>query len=317
MAVDCLCAGILFADVVGSPIDRAPDAGQLVAAERIQLSLGGCASNAALDLARLGVGVGAAGCVGDDVFGQFVADTLARGGVDTGGLRRVADINTACTMIVNVRGQDRRFVSSVGANARMTVADIRADWLAAAKVLYIGGYLMLPGLETPALAELFRRARQAGCRTVLDVVYIGSPNSLDALRLVLPETDVFLPNDDEAALLTGQHDPLAQAEAFRQLGAETVVITCGARGCVLVGPRVRLRAGVYATEFVGGTGAGDAFDAGYIMGLLQGDDEAGCIRWGAALGASCVRAVSATESVFNRAEATQFMRENVLPIESI
>ena len=317
MEIECLCAGILFADVVSSPIERAPDAGDLVPAERIQLSLGGCASNAALDLARLGVKVGVAGCVGNDVLGQFVSDTLAQGRVATGGIQRVAGINTACTMIVNVRGQDRRFVSSVGANARMTVEHIPTDWLRQAKVFYLGGYLMLPGLERTEVRSLLRAARAAGCKTVLDLVYIGSPNSWDALALLLPETDVFLPNDDEAAALTGQHDPVAQAEAFRKLGAATVVITQGEKGCVWVGEGLRLRAGVYPTEFVGGTGAGDAFDAGYIMGLLQGEGPEGCIRWGAALGASCVRSVSATDGVFDRAEAEAFMRQHALTIERI
>ena len=314
MPIDCLCAGILFADVVGSPIERAPEAGELVPAERIHLSLGGCASNAALDLARLGVQVGVAGCVGEDVFGQYIADTLARGGVDTAGLARVGGINTACTMIVNVRGQDRRFVSSVGANARMTVEHIPDAWLREAKVFYLGGYLMLPGLETAAMADVLRRARAAGCKTVVDVVHIGSPNSMDALAKILPETDVFLPNDDEAVALTGRQEVCAQADIFRKMGAASVVVTQGERGCVLVSQNVRLRAGVYPTEFVGGTGSGDAFDAGFIMGLLQGEAPDGCIRWGAALGASCVRSVSATESVFTRHEAEAFMREHELTI---
>jgi sugar/nucleoside kinase (ribokinase family) len=315
MAIECLCAGILFADVVGSPVERVPEAGELVPAERIQLSLGGCAANAGLDLARLGVRVGVAGCVGDDVLGQYISDTLARGGVDIAGIRQVSGINTACTMIINVRGQDRRFISSVGANTRMTVEHIPTAWLREAKVFYVGGYLMLPGLETQAMTELFRTARANGCKTVLDVVYIGSPNSLDALALLLPETDVFLPNDDEGKVLTGHDDPLAQAQAFRRLGAATVVITQGEKGCLLVSDGLRLRAGVYPTDFIGGTGAGDAFDAGYIMGLLLGEEPLGCIRWGAAMGASCVRSVSATESVFNRAEAEAFMREHALPIE--
>jgi sugar/nucleoside kinase (ribokinase family) len=197
----------------------------------------------------------------------------------------------------------------------MTVEHIPDAWLRQAKVIYVGGYLMLPGLETPALRQLFERARQSGCKTMLDVVYIGSPNSMDALRTVLPATDVFLPNDDEAALLTGEHDPVAQAEVFRRMGAATVVITRGEQGSVLVSEGLRVRAGVYPTTFVGGTGSGDAFDAGYAMGLLLGADPAGCIRWGAALGASCVRSVSATDSVFTRPEAEAFMREHELPIE--
>jgi len=314
--IDCLCSGILFADIVCSPIKHVPEEGQLVVAERTQLSLGGCASNTALDLARLGIKVGVAGCVGDDGFGQFVLDTLNRGEVDTSRICRVPGINTASTMVINVAGQDRRFISSLGANTRMTVEHIPADWVRRAKVFYVGGYLMLPGLETEGMVERFRMARSAGAKTVLDVVYIGSANSLDALKLILPETDVFLPNDDEAAVLLGRHDPLEQAKAFRELGAGTVVITQGEKGCLLLGDSVCLRAGAYPTQFVGGTGAGDAFDAGYIAGLLSGEDPAGCLRWGSALGASCVRSIGATESVFNRAEAEAFMREHELKIEA-
>src|SRR5437773_957136 len=72
----------------------------------------------------------------------------------------------------------------------------------------------------------------------------------------------------------------------------------------------------YRVPFVGGTGAGDAFDAGYIMGLLRGEGPESCLRWGSALGASCVRAIGATESVFTRGEAEAFMRENELEIKA-
>jgi sugar/nucleoside kinase (ribokinase family) len=74
----------------------------------------------------------------------------------------------------------------------------------------------------------------------------------------------------------------------------------------------RVEAGVFPTEFVGGTGAGDAFDAGFIAGLLRGLDLRGCLTWGAALGASCVRSISATGSVFTRDEAEAFLARNPL-----
>jgi len=315
--IDCLCAGILFADVACSPIDHLPAQGELVVTERVQLCLGGCASNAALDLARLGVRVCAAGCVGDDSFGRFVRETLDNGGVDTRAIREVPGINTATTMIVNVRGEDRRFISSLGANAQMRADHIPLEWSSAAKVLYLGGYLMLPGLETEQLAELFRAARKAGTKTVLDVVYIGKEDSRRALETILPETDVFLPNDDEARAITGKDDPVEQAEMFRQMGAGTVVITLGSRGSLLVSGSERLRAGVYPAQFVGGTGSGDAFDAGFIAGMLAGEDAAGCLRWGSALGASCVTAIGATESVFDRQQAEQFMARHQLKIERL
>ena len=166
------------------------------------------------------------------------------------------------------------------------------------------------------MVQLLRTARKGGTKVLLDVVGLADRASFDRVALMLPETDVFLPNDDEAAALTGLSDPLRQAERFRDAGAQTVVITQGERGSLLVGDGVRLRAGAYPSEFVGGTGSGDAFDAGFIAGLLAGEDPAGCLRWGSALGASCVRSIGATESVFNRQEALAFIKEHPLEIET-
>ncbi len=316
MAIDCLCAGILFADYVCAPIARIPEPGELVPTDCLGIALGGCASNAGLDLAKVGVRVGVSGCVGDDFAGEFVIETLAAGKVDTSGIHRIAGPGTAGTMVINVKGQDRRFISTPAANTRFTVAHIPVDWVRQAKVFYVGGYLMMPALETDAFVELLSAARASGAKTVLDVVLLGT-DYWDRLAKVLPETDVFLPNDDEAALVTGLKDPVEQAECFRRAGARTVVITLGSRGSILASDRLRLRAGVYPVEFVGGTGSGDAFDAGYIVGLLDGEDPAGCLRWGSALGASCVRSTGATESVFNRAEAEEFMRRHELRIERL
>ena len=174
---------------------------------------------------------------------------------------------------------------------------------------------MMPELETEEMVELFRAARAAGTKTILDVVLYGDEPYWDRLAPLLGETDVFMPNDDEAALITGLDDPLAQAERFREAGAATVVITQGEKGSLLVSDDLRLRAGVYRVDFVGGTGSGDAFDAGFIAGMLAGEDPAGCIRWGSALGASCVKAIGATEGVFDRAEAEAFLEKHPLEIE--
>ena len=317
MGIDCLCAGILFADHACTPISKIPDAGELVPTDRTQLGLGGCASNAALDLAKLGVKVGVSGCVGDDVFGNLIIGELDHCNVDTSGIHRLPDIHTASTLIINVEGQDRRFISTPGANARFTVEHIPNDWVRQAKVLYVGGFLMMEELENEKTVDLFRTARAGDTKTVLDVVLLGGREQIKALKPILPETDVFLPNDHEAAVLTSLTDPIEQAEFFRDLGAKMVVITKGSEGAILLSDNVRIRSGVYPTEYVGGTGSGDAFDAGFIAGMLSDQDPASCLRWGSALGASCVRAIGATESVFTRLEAEAFIKEHDFKIQAI
>ncbi|MBX3415040.1 MAG: carbohydrate kinase family protein [Pirellulales bacterium] len=317
MKIDCLCAGILVADHLSPPLDRLPRAGELILADALPLEIGGCASNVALDLIRYGLSVGVLGCVGQDAFGRFIIDTLAQGGIDTSGLREIAGVPTSGTLILNVRGEDRRFIHTIGANGHLRAEDISLDQIRQAKVFYVGGYLLLDSCDPERLAELFRAARVAGVQTVLDIVLPGAGDHWPRLAPVLPETDVFLPNFDEALAITGLDDPMCQAERFVAAGARTAVITCGGDGTVLVSQTNRLRAGVYPVEFLGGTGAGDAFDAGYIAGLVAGGDERECLRLGSLLGASCVRGLSATASVFTRAEAAEFAVRYPLAIETI
>lgn len=315
MDVECLSAGIFVADHLSPPLDHLPVAGELILVDDLPLKIGGCAANTAIDLARIGVKVGAVGCVGCDAFGRFVIETLSAGGVGIEGLRQVEGVPTSGTLIVNVRGEDRRFIHTMGANAALRVADIPLDAVRRAKVLYIGGYLLMSSFEPEPLAALFEQARNWGVRTVLDLVLPGAGDHWSRLEPVLAETDVFLPNYDEARAITGLDDPVKQAERFLAAGAETAVITCGGEGTVLVRAGERWRAGVYPVEFVGATGAGDAFDAGYIAGLVAELEPRDCLVWGSALGASCVRSIGATESVFDRDEAVRFMQRHELKIE--
>jgi sugar/nucleoside kinase (ribokinase family) len=322
VSYDVVCAGIVVADHLCVPIDHVPDAGELVMTDGLTLEIGGCASNAAVDLAKMGVACTVCGCVGNDVFGRFVVETLKARGVDTTGIRVATDADTSQTLIVNVTGQDRRFIHCFGANARFTAADIRSELIAQAKVLYVGGYLLMPTLDQQSLAEVFRSARSRGVKTVLDVAVPGRLGAeqvhlMDTLDQVLPHTDVFLPNEDEARLITGRSDPLDQARAFRDAGVDTAVITMGGKGSLLVGDGVRLRAGVFPIQFVDGSGGGDAFDAGYICGLLRGYDPRGCLELASALGASCVRAVGTTPGVFTHAECDEYLRQHRLSITPV
>jgi len=310
-----LCAGILVADHLCAPIARLPEPGELVLTDRLVLNIGGCAANTAMDLARLGVPVGIAGCVGDDLFGSFVSQTLRDAGVETSGLRVVPGRGTSGTLIVNVEGQDRRYIHTTGANACVTAADLPLAGLGPQRVLYVGGYLLMPSMLPEELAGTFRAARAAGIVTVLDVVIPRPADYLPWLAPVLPETDYFLPNQDESEIMTGIRDPLAQADRFRALGAKTVAITCGGAGAVLVSERIRARSGVYRVPFVDGTGSGDAFDAGFIAALLEGADPLTALRWGSALGASCVQALGTTAGVFTRPQLLEFLTSRELVLE--
>jgi sugar/nucleoside kinase (ribokinase family) len=312
-----LCAGIIVADHVCTPIDHLPAAGELVTADCMLLTIGGCAANAAVDLAKLEVKSAVVGRVGKDTFGRVVVDLLTGAGVDGSLIQSSDSAQTSQTMIVNVKGQDRRFVHTFGANAEFSARDIPLDKVKRCRVLYLGGYLVMPGVKVGELAGVFAEARQAGVLTVLDVATPGPGDYLPRLEGLLPHVDVFLPNNHEGELITGERDPLRQAARFRALGAGTVVITMGGDGSLLVNEKVKLRAGIYQVPFVDGSGGGDAFDAGFIYGLLNGMSIEDCLRVASALGASCVRAIGTTPGVFTRVECESFLKEQTLRIERV
>lgn len=314
---EVLCAGIVVADHVCNPISHLPAAGELVMTERMLLTIGGCAANAAVDLGKMGVAAAIVGRVGDDMFGRIVADLLHEQGVDVSALQVTPGADTSQTLIVNVLGQDRRFIHTFGANGSFRPGDIPLDKLAHCRVLYLGGYLLMPNLRQEELVPVFAAARQAGVKTVLDVATPGPADYLSRLEKLLPHVDVFLPNNHEAELITGEANPLRQAEVFRRLGVDTAVITLGGEGAILVNDRVRLRAGIFSVPFVDGSGGGDAFDAGYIYGLLHDLEAADCLQVASALGASCVRAIGTTPGVFTQTECQEFLREHHLSIESL
>jgi sugar/nucleoside kinase (ribokinase family) len=304
---DCLCLGIVVADHVCEPISHLPAAGELVLTPRTHLTIGGCAANVAVDLVRLGRTAAVIGRVGEDAFGRFVIDSLSRAGVDVRHIGCVAGEATSTSMIINVRGDDRRFIHSPGANACLDGDEISRELLEKTRVVYVGGYGLTDRPSPEKIAALFRAARELGVKTILDVVVPEGKNCWPFLEPVLPWTDVFLPNEDEARAITGHREPAAQARAFRDAGAETVVITCGHRGAVVASTTGVFRAAAFPIEFVDGTGSGDAFAAGYIHGFLDGLAVTECVRVGSALGASCVRATGATTGVFNASELSAFL----------
>ncbi|MEZ6052714.1 MAG: carbohydrate kinase family protein [Planctomycetaceae bacterium] len=316
-ACDVLCVGLIVADHVAAPIEVMPPSGGLALTPRTELTIGGCAANVAVDLAKLGVSAGVVGGVGDDVVGRYVADELAASGVDCSQIVVSQEVQTSTTLVINVKGEDRRFIHALGANSILTGREIDPDVLKQAKIVYVGGFGLNAALSGENVAEMFRVARAAGVRTVLDVV-IGEPSVIgEMLQPVLPLTDIFVPNTDEARVITGLDDPLEQAKVFRRQGTETVIVTCGSAGSLLLTPTECARIPIYKVAEVDGTGGGDAFAAGLMSGLIAGKSLIDCVKDGAALGASCVRATGATTGTFNARELRYFVEANDLIIERI
>jgi sugar/nucleoside kinase (ribokinase family) len=294
-----------------------PRPGELVTSGDMVLNIGGGAANTAMALARMGIGAAIGARVGDDFFGRFARDMLLQGGVDVSDLQLDPERCTSQSLIVNVRGEDRRFIHNAGANRSFTADDLTPLIDRRPRVLHIGYFILLENLRGPELAAQFQRAQAMGIFTMLDVATPGPGQYVEPLRAVLPFTDLFVPNRDEAELILGEPNPMLQARAFREMGARRVIVTMGDRGVIAMSDELQTQVGTYPVDYVDGTGGGDAFNAGYIAGVLDGLDELDRIRLASAIGASCVRAVGTTAGVFTRSQAADFIAGHELAVTPI
>lgn len=311
------CAGILVADTFCGPMAALPDEGELLMIGDMPTSVGGCAANVAIDLALQGIEVEVSGCLGNDAAAGGVISALERARVGCGRIVRSPSLSTSRTVILLVEGEDRRYIHAFGANAAFSVRDIDRDWATSLDVLYLGGLFVMPGIAVDELADLFEACRDAGVATVVDVVVPQPFGGNPALGRLLPHVDYFLPNSDEARTFTGAPNPFDQVRALQVLGAATVIVTCGAGGACAGRDGRFWQADACRLETVDPSGAGDAFAAGIITGIVRGWDLPAMLRYASALGASAARAVGTTSSVFTRAEAEAFVAADQIDVKEV
>lgn len=315
--IDVACVGILVTDILSDILPKLPDPGELISVKEIYLATGGCASNTAVSLSKIGLKAGVIGKVGNDIFGDFVINYLKENGVDISTVSRSKEKATSKTIILLTADEDRRFIHNFGANADFGLDDIDLNYVCQAKALYVGGYLVLPRLNQASLIKLFKLAKEKNISTFLDVVAPGpDPDLINQCKEAFSYTDYFLPNQDEARILTGKEDPESQAEVFLKYNPEMVVVkTMGREGALIRTKDKVIRSKVYKVDIVDPSGGGDAFDAGFIFGILQGWNLEKTLQFASAMGASAVTAIGCTTGVFTRDEALKFIQENKLEMK--
>lgn len=311
------CAGILVADVFVPPVERLPDAGELLATADFLIEPGGCAANVAVALRKLGVAVSLSGRVGDDLFGEMVRRDLSVLGIDTTGVLTTPELGTSKTVILTVAGEDRRFLHTFGANALLAARDIASPEFETARVIYIGGYWILPALREEELAPHLEAARARGAKIILDVVApAGGVPSLEATSHLLPHVDYFVPNVDEAHALTGEDEPRRQADILLELGSPTLMIKRGRRGIYVRSGSESFELDAPPIAVVEPSGAGDAFAAGLAVGILEGWGLEQTVKFASVIGASACTALGCAAGIFTRPEADAFVAEHPLPLRA-
>jgi sugar/nucleoside kinase (ribokinase family) len=304
--------GVITADIFAKPVEELPKRGLLGKVDQIQLSIGGCASNAAIDLAKLGARAQLFGRIGDDSFGRFVKGEIESAGVNAEGLHVGGGAQTSSSVVAVGMDGERSILHCFGSNAEFCLADIDFEKIRRAPVLLVAGTFLLPSFDGEGACELFKKASAEGILCCLDTAWDPSGAWMDKLRCCLPHIDWFMPSHEEAAMLSGGiRNPEEIAEVFVSMGAKNIIIKLGADGCYV---KPRNGAGFYKDTYKGvpvadTSGAGDSFCAGFLFGLSKGWAPEKCAEFANAVGSMCVMQMGTTAGVGSMGETLAFIEK--------
>ncbi len=284
-------------------------------AEEAAVCGGGSAANAALALARFGVATRLVACVGRDALAEQVLAELGEAGVDLGAIQRDATETTG-TMFIAVTPDGQRTMFGIrGANVRLNPDRLDESLFAGARLLHLSGYALLEEPQRTAARRALALARRAGCPVSLDPGTAVARQQRKLIVELLPEVALFLPNAIEAQELTGEQDAQRAAARLLEHGVGVVGLKLGPRGCVVGTAGEAFSLPPFAIDAQDSTGAGDAFDAGLIMGYLRGWPWRPSAWLANALGALTASRLGAGRNLPGPDEAQTFLRARLGPPE--
>ncbi len=309
MQFDVCCVGQMCTDVFLSTVDELPDKGHMSLVGRATQSIGGCALNTAIGISTLGLRVALLGKVGDDGFGTFLKSTLQKSGVNVDAIRQVHGAQSSMSVGLIASDGERTLLHCQGTNATLVFEDIDLNYLDQSRFLFIGGTLSLNRFDGRDAARLLEMAQRHGVTTAMDSTWDSTGQWMKNVTPCLPHLDWFMPSLEEAEQMLGTRDPEALAIRFMQGGARNVVIKMGMKGAyVRPAGAEPFYVGIYQVDAVNAAGAGDAWCAGFITGLVKGLKVREAALLAAGNAALCVGAMGTTEGIRSFDETMEFIR---------
>jgi 2-dehydro-3-deoxygluconokinase len=295
-----------------------PGIGLLRHANRLDLSCGGAESNLAIGVARLGHRAAWIGRIGADEFGALVRRSIAAEGVDC---RATVDPDAPTGLMVKSRRTQTvtqvTYYRSGSAGSRLGPDDVDPALIAGARVLHVTG--ITPALSPSARAAVrfaIATARDAGVPVSLALNYRRALWSVEAavaeLTQLVALADLVFASEPEAAMLVAGASAAELGTGLAALGPGQVLVTRGAAGALAVADGAVLQAPAHPVAAVDPVGAGDAFAAGYLSGLLDGEPPAGRLHRATLAGAFAVTVPGDWEGLPSRADLALLAAEEAV-----
>lgn len=307
MKLSVVAVGDANVDLI-APIASLPGKGGEVWIQRLERHAGGSAANLSVAISRLGLSSGFIGRVGDDPFGHFLIDEFKKERVDIGQLQIDKEVGTGLMFIAITEEGERTMYGFRGANVNLSAGEIDVGYVKNVDVLHISGYTFLSEAQRKAALELLEAARAAGVFVSLDVGVLTAMEAADRVRSILRSIDLLFLNELEAERLARIEDPEKAAESILESGVRTVALKRGSRGCFILNREQRVRSPAFRVNVVDTTGGGDAFAAGFLVGIIEGRGLEEAARFANAVGALAVTKAGARSALPVRQEVEEFLK---------
>ena len=282
---DLTCAGESFEDLIFAGLDRLPRLGEELRTKSFMRTFGGGATITAVAAARLGVSTRIVSALADGACARLRAE-----GVQVTNLRKRDELHAITAALSTPK--DRAFATFDGVNTILGPRINAALAKAQARVVHAA---MCPR-DIPPLVDALRLLRARGVLVSLDFGYDLNLAKDKNLPLLIGAADFLLVNEDEAKLYS-KRKSLAQAESFWRQHARNTVIKLGEKGSRWVSSRAVVEEPAPRVRPIDTTGAGDAFNAGFLAGWLSGLTPRRALRLGNTVGARSTQAVGGLDGL--------------------
>jgi fructokinase len=268
---DVVCIGEALIDFV--PTETGKGLGD---AEAFRKAAGGAPANVAVGVVRLGRTSAFMGMVGDDGFGRFLTSTLSEAGVDVTPLRLTDRARTGLAFVSLQSSGEREFLFYRNPSADMMFApeDIDEAAIASASIVHFGSITLI---AEPSRSGTLRAVDMARARKKLVSydpnlrlrLWTSADEARAGMKLGLQEANIAKIGEDELEFLTGNADAIKGARSLWHDDLKLMAITRGAQGCYWLTGAAHGAVDGFKVKPVDTTGAGDAFMAGLLVGLLD------------------------------------------------